>query len=126
MVAMVTYQSHLFSLSCVPGLQDLVDGVLQALQAARRMVEVTEMSDPAKVAYTVKQLAREAAVGKTRSSVCLSVCLSVSHYPLICSHPSFIPILFYSPSLLLLSLRSYQVHSHVSAVHRQQAGDEPQ
>lgn len=122
MVAMVTYQSHLFSLSCVPGLQDLVDGVLQALQAARRMVEVTEMSDPAKVAYTVKQLAREAAVGKTRSSVCLSV----SHYPLICSHPSFIPILFYTPSPLLLSLRSYQVHSHVSAVHRQQAGDEPQ
>ena len=46
------------------GLQDLVDGVMQALQAGRQIVEATEMTDPAKVAYTIKQLAREAAVGE--------------------------------------------------------------
>ena len=55
------------------GLQELVDGILLAFQAGRQIVEATEMTDPAKVAYAVKQLSREAAVGEYGGDTCLSV-----------------------------------------------------
>ncbi len=45
------------------GLLELVDGILQSLDVARQLIEATDMSDPPKTLYAIKQLAREAAIG---------------------------------------------------------------
>jgi len=41
-----------------------VDDLQTCLEVVRKIVEATEVSNPVKVAYAVKQVAREAAVGK--------------------------------------------------------------
>lgn len=46
------------------GLIQLVDDLQTCLEVVRKIVEATEVSNPVKVAYAVKQVAREAAVGK--------------------------------------------------------------
>ena len=40
-----------------------MDGILQSLDVARQLIEATDMSDPPKTLYAIKQLAREAAIG---------------------------------------------------------------
>ena len=41
----------------------LVDDLQSSLELAKRIVETTEMANPVKVTYAVKQLAKEAAAG---------------------------------------------------------------
>ena len=59
---------------CVSGLMNLVDELQALLQHAKQMVDNTEVSNPAKITYTLKQLAKEAVAG----NYCLSLC-SVRH-----------------------------------------------
>lgn len=43
----------------------MVDLLVKMLETAQQMVEITDMADPAKVVYTVRQLAKLAAVGNS-------------------------------------------------------------
>lgn len=43
----------------------LVDDLKSSLELAKRMVENTEMANPIKVTYAIKQLAKEAATGQS-------------------------------------------------------------
>ena len=54
------------SFACLAGLLGLVDDLQASLELAKRIVENTEMSNPIKVTYAVKQLAKEAATGTHR------------------------------------------------------------
>lgn len=49
------------------GLTGLVDELQARLQGGKQLVEATDMSSPVKVAYAVKQLAKEASVGGQRA-----------------------------------------------------------
>ena len=53
------------------GLIQLVDDLQACLEVLRKIAESTEMSNPVKVAYAIKQMAKEAAVGK---GIILSSC----------------------------------------------------
>ncbi len=44
-----------------------VDDLQSSLELAKRIVESTEMANPVKVTYAIKQLAKEAAAGKRGS-----------------------------------------------------------
>lgn len=46
------------------GLMNLVDDLQALLEHAKRMIDNTEVSNPAKITYTIKQLAKEAVAGK--------------------------------------------------------------
>ena len=50
-------------LPAISGLQEVVDSLVKLLETAQQMVETTDMTDPAKVVYTIRQLAKIAAVG---------------------------------------------------------------
>ena len=54
------------------GLIQLVDDVQKGLEEAKKIVDATEMTDPVKVTYAVKQLAREGAVGESHDLGCRS------------------------------------------------------
>lgn len=53
---MICQLVYLFS-----GLMQLVDDVLSGMEQGKRLVEATDMTNPAKVSYAVKQIAKEAA-----------------------------------------------------------------
>ena len=42
-----------------------MDSVLHSFDVARQLIEATDMSDPPKTLYAIKQLAREASIGET-------------------------------------------------------------
>ena len=48
-----------------------MDSVLHSFDVARQLIEATDMSDPPKTLYAIKQLAREASIGETRVCDCL-------------------------------------------------------
>ena len=47
-----------------PGLLQLIDDVQGSIELGKRLVENTEVTNPVKVTYAIKQLAKEAAVGE--------------------------------------------------------------
>lgn len=47
-------------------LQDIVDSLIHSFDVCRQMIESTEMNDPAKISYAIKQLAKEVAIGISR------------------------------------------------------------
>ena len=49
--------------SFLSGLIQLVDDIQGILELAKKIIANTEMSNPVKVTYTIKLLAKEAAVG---------------------------------------------------------------
>ena len=64
-MSMLYYESS-FSPCDYLGLMGLVDDLKSSLELAKRIVETTEMANPVKVTYAIKQLAKEAAAGKER------------------------------------------------------------
>lgn len=54
-----------------PGLIQLVDDIQAMLEQAKKVIANTEMTNPVKVTYTIKQLAKEAAVGMWYTCVCV-------------------------------------------------------
>ena len=50
-------------LPAISELMEVVDSLVKLLETAQQMVETIDMADPAKVVYTIRQLAKLAAVG---------------------------------------------------------------
>lgn len=46
------------------GLLQLIDDIQSSIELGKKMVINTEVTNPAKVTYAIKQLAKEAALGK--------------------------------------------------------------
>ena len=51
-------------MSLYSGLLQLIDDIQASIELGKKMVENTDVANPVKVTYAIKQLAREAAVGE--------------------------------------------------------------
>ena len=56
------------------GLVQLVDDIQSGLEMGRKIVDTADMTNPVKVTYSVKQMAKEAAVSECTSPVCVCGC----------------------------------------------------
>ena len=60
----VCRQSSSPVLSLPTGLLQLIDDIQSSIEQGKKLIESTEVTNPVKVTYAIKQLAKEAAVGK--------------------------------------------------------------
>ena len=90
------------NLTAISGLMEVVDSLVKLLETAQQMVETIDMADPAKVVYTVRQLAKLAAVGNNTVE----------------KSTDFVNINTFS------QCRNWAVPPALSAVHGEQAGDD--
>ncbi len=67
----VDTSKHGVSLFLYTGLMGLVDDLQSSFLLAKRIVENTEASNPVKVTYTIKTLAKEAASGEREERDCV-------------------------------------------------------
>jgi hypothetical protein len=51
-------------LSSLAGLLQLIDDIQSSIERGKKLIENTEVTNPVKVTYAIKQLAKEAAVGE--------------------------------------------------------------
>ena len=61
---LVCRQSSSPVLSLPTGLLQLIDDIQSSIEQGKKLIESTEVTNPVKVTYAIKQLAKEAAVGK--------------------------------------------------------------
>ena len=59
-IARIVYQST----PSPPGLLQLIDDIQSSIELGKKLIESTEVTNPVKVTYAIKQLAKEAAVGE--------------------------------------------------------------